>query len=73
MAQIGTAADPKGAEVLAGWYKRNLLIYGNLVRLADSPEDRVLLLIGAGHEKLLRDYIAASPNLRLEEATAYLP
>jgi hypothetical protein len=73
MAQIGTAADPKGAEVLAGWYKRNLLIYGNLVRLADSPGDHVLLVIGAGHAKLLRDYIAASPNLRLEDAAAYLP
>lgn len=73
MAQIGTAADPKGADVLAGWYRRNLLIYGNLVRLIDSPHERILLLIGQGHAKLLSEYIAESPNLRLADPLQYLP
>jgi hypothetical protein len=73
MAQIGTAADPKGADVLAGWYRRNLLIYGNLVRMIDSPNERILLLIGQGHAKLLSEYIAESPNLRLADPLQYLP
>jgi hypothetical protein len=73
LAQVGTAADPKGAEVLAGWYRRNLLIYGNLVRLIDSPQERILLLIGQGHAKLLSEYIAESPNLRLADPEQYLP
>jgi hypothetical protein len=72
-AQIGGAGDPVGAKVVAGWYERNLLIYSNLVRLVESPGERVLLVIGAGHAKLLRDYISQSPNLRLEEAVDYLP
>jgi len=72
-AQIGTAADPKGAEMIAGWYRRNLLIYGNLVRLLDSPRERLFLLIGQGHAKLLSEYIAESPNLRLAEPAKYLP
>ena len=73
LAQVGTAADPKGAEVLAGWYRRNLLIYGNLVRLIDSPKERILLLIGQGHAKLLSEYIAESPNLRLADPAQYFP
>lgn len=73
MAQIGTADDPKGADVLAGWYKRNLLIYGNLVRLIESPGERILLLIGQGHAKLLSEYVAESPNLRLADPLQYLP
>ena len=73
VAQVGTAEDPKGAEVLAGWYKRNLLIYGNLVRLIESPGERILLLIGQGHAKLLSEYIAESPNLRLADPLQYLP
>ncbi|HEV7504477.1 MAG TPA: DUF5694 domain-containing protein [Thermoanaerobaculia bacterium] len=73
LAQVGTAADPKGAEVLAGWYRRNLLIYGNLVRLVDSPQERILLLIGQGHAKLLSEYIAESPNLQLADPEQYLP
>jgi hypothetical protein len=73
LAQVGTAEDPKGAEVLAGWYKRNLLIYGNLVRLIESPGERILLLIGQGHAKLLSEYVAESPNLRLADPLQYLP
>lgn len=73
LAQIGTVDDPKGAELLAGWYRRNLLIYTNLVRLVESSEERVLLVIGAGHAKLIRDNVSLSPNLRLEEPLSYLP
>jgi len=73
LAQIGAADDPKGADVLAGWYKRNLLIYGNLVRLIDSPDERIFLLIGQGHAKLLSEYVSESPNLRLEDPAKYLP
>lgn len=73
LAQIGTADDPKGVEVLAGWYKRNLLIYGNLVRLIELPGERILLLIGQGHAKLLSEYVAESPNLRLADPLQYLP
>src|SRR5262249_28650605 len=72
-AQIATAESPKGAEMLAGWYRRNLLIYANLVRLLDSPQERLFLLIGQGHAKLLTEYVAESPNLRLEEVGKYLP
>jgi pheromone shutdown protein TraB len=43
------------------------------VRVADSQQDRVLLLIGAGHIKMLRDYVKQSPNLKLVETVDYLP
>ena len=43
------------------------------MRVADSQQDRVLLLIGGGHIKMLRDYARQSPNLRLVEAVDYLP
>ncbi|HSF39975.1 MAG TPA: DUF5694 domain-containing protein [Thermoanaerobaculia bacterium] len=73
MAQVGGAGDAKGAEVVGGWYQRNLYIFSNLVRLIESPGERVLLVIGAGHAKLLREYIREAPNLRLEETGEYLP
>lgn len=70
-ARDGDAAP--GAELLADWSRRNLLIFNNLTRLVDAPNERVLLLIGAGHATLLRQYLAGSPNLKLEEAVEYLP
>jgi hypothetical protein len=73
MSQVGKEGDPKGAEVVGGWYQRNFYIFSNLVRLVESPEERVLLVIGAGHAKLLRDYIRSSPNLNFVETAGYLP
>jgi hypothetical protein len=36
------------------WYGRNLRIFSNIVRLAPKPEDRVVVIYGAGHAYLLR-------------------
>lgn len=49
-----------GARMAADWYARNLMIFANVARLATSPDDRVLVIIGAGHGKLLRDYLRES-------------
>jgi hypothetical protein len=73
LAQVRDRDATPGAELLADWSRRNLLIFNNLTSLIESPQERVLLLIGAGHATLLRQYIAGSPNLRLEEAVSYLP
>jgi hypothetical protein len=73
LAQIRDGDTAPGAEMLADWLKRNLLIYHNLTGLIETPGERVLLLIGAGHVTPLRSYIAGSPNLKLEEANSYLP
>ena len=72
MAQVGTASDPVGAEGVSGWYARNLKIFANVARLAREPDDRILVLIGAGHGTLLRDFVRQAPNLELEDTLSYL-
>jgi hypothetical protein len=72
LAEAGKGADYTGADVVAGWYERNLKIAMNVVRTAGSPEDRILVLIGAGHVKLLRDFLRESPNVELVETGKYL-
>jgi len=47
------------------WYVRNLRIFHNLVRVTESPDDRILLLIGAGHAPIITHAIEASPEYRL--------
>ena len=71
-AQVGSSEDPVGAQMAADWYERNLKIYGNIARLAQSPDDLILVLIGAGHAALLREFVELAPNLRLADTLEYL-
>jgi len=71
-AQVGTADAPLGAQMTADWHARNLRIYGNIARLATTGSERIVVLIGAGHAALLREFVAWSPNLRLADTLEYL-
>ena len=56
----------RDADALAlWWYSRNLRIFRNIQRAATSPEDRVLVLIGAGHLGILRQQLESTPAMEL--------
>ncbi len=72
LAEAGKGSDYTGADVVAGWYERNLKIAMNVVRTAQSSDDRILVLIGAGHVKLLREFLKESPSVEVIEVSGYL-
>ena len=61
-----------GADMVATWYRRNLRIFANLHRVADSPDDRLFVIYGQGHVKILRDLVEDAPGLCVEDALEYL-
>ncbi len=71
-AGLGEPGDWAGADLLADWYRRNIRIYSNLVQLATSSNDRILVIFGSGHLGWLRSDIAANPNLRLRKLAEFV-
>lgn len=69
---VGKGSNYTGADLVGDWYKRNLLIFANVQRLIESPQDRVLIIYGQGHAKLLRQFIQDSPDMELVEVSKYL-
>ena len=69
---IAQGQNYAGADMVASWYKRNLRIMNNLERLQLSRKDRVFILFGQGHVKLLRDFINATPGFCVVNTEAYL-
>lgn len=60
--------DYRGADALAlYWYSRNLRIFRNIQRVVDDPNDRVLVLFGAGHSTILKQQFMATPEFELIE------
>lgn len=58
--------DHRGADALAmHWYARNLRIYRNIQKATTSPDDRILVIIGAGHLGILRQQFESSPQYEL--------
>lgn len=60
------------ADLVANWYKRNLRILANINRITEPGKDRVLVIIGAGHLKLLREFAADAPYFDEVDTESFL-
>ena len=63
--RVGADTSYPGATAAARWYERNLKITSNILRIIDSPGDRVLVLIGAAHAPILRELLERVPGVRV--------
>ena len=71
-AHLGEPGDWAGADLVADWFRRNIRIYSNVARLADSKDERVLAIYGAGHLGWLRHAVSSDPTLRLRTLAEFV-
>jgi hypothetical protein len=64
---FGEPYEFAGPDLLAAWYQRNIRIYHNIRAIIDSPNDRVLVIYGAGHLGWLRQDVANDASVRLRK------
>lgn len=62
----------ENADQITNWYKRNLRMFTNINRVTEFPNDRILLIVGAGHLKILSDFAASSTYFCLVNSNDYL-
>jgi len=60
-----------GADLVSGWYTRNIHIY-SLMAKEVQPDDRVLVIFGSGHAPILRHLVEVSGNMQLVEPNNFL-
>jgi hypothetical protein len=71
ISRVGSAEVPVGTNLLSAWYDRNIRIFGNLARVG-QPGDRILVIFGAGHLRILQELIRGTPGFRLVEAATFI-
>ncbi len=71
-AMLGDDVEAPGANWMANWHGRNLRIFARLVRLAEGPQERVLVVYGAGHAPLLRQFAEQSGAFLVVDPVPYL-
>ena len=57
----------EGSQAVTQWYERNLKIFSNLQNICVDG-DRVLLIIGSGHLKILKDLDSRDNQMKLISA-----
>lgn len=72
LTRLGEGSEYIGANWLSSWYGRNLKILANIVRITDSPNDRILAIYGAGHLKLLNQLAAESRFYNIQSPLKFL-
>ncbi len=70
-AEFGEPWDWAGADLLADWFRRNMRIYSNIVHISTAPNDRILVIYGAGHLGWLQQAFASNPNFRLRKLAEF--
>lgn len=71
-AHLGEPGDWAGADLVSDWFRRNMRIYSNVVQLLDSPNERVLVLFGAGHLGWLQHDFSSDPSFRLRKLADFV-
>ncbi len=64
--------DYLGPDMATRWYNRNLRIFSNLQRITKTQNEKILLIIGAGHVPIIRHAVESSPEYQLVEVSEYL-
>lgn len=68
---MGRDADNAGSAYVSQWYTRNCYIFSNILSVI-QPGDRVVVIMGQGHEYLLREFVQLNPNLVSVNPLEYL-
>jgi len=71
-ARLGDPGDYAGPDLLTSWYQRNIRIYNNIAKIIGSPNERVLVIYGAGHLGWLRQIVANDPGMRLRKLSEFV-
>ena len=72
-ARIGLKDQYPGANWVAHWwYAHNLKNFVNLTRIAESTNERILLIVGAAHVYLIQQFLEESGDYIVESPLQYL-
>ena len=69
--ELGVGDSYVGLKPITSTYERNLRIFANLTEIT-APGEHVLVIYGASHGYLLRQFVRMHPDLRLVDVRDYL-
>lgn len=70
--RTGNPDDFTGPSLVSNWYKRNLYMYSLIQKLTESTDNKIMVLVGAGHAAIIREFITHDPAFEIVELSTVL-
>jgi hypothetical protein len=70
--RVGTVDNFVGAYLVSEWYRRNLYMYSLIQKLTEAKDDKIMVLLGASHAAIIREFVKNDPNFEIVELAAIL-
>lgn len=63
--KAGDLKNHVGSYLTSEWYRRNLVIYEQMLKQLDGREKKIFVLFGQGHTALIRQFVQYNQSLEL--------
>lgn len=65
--RAGTTSNFAGPYLVSEWYRRNLYMYSLVQKSVEATDDKVMVLVGAGHAAMMKEFIEVDNRFRIQE------
>lgn len=62
---VGTPGNHVGSYLVSEWWRRNMVIYENILKQLTGKEQRILVIFGSGHTAILNEMMKFNSNIEL--------
>lgn len=69
---VGKEGNHVGSYLVSEWWRRNMIIYENILKRLDGSEKSILVIFGSGHTALLNQMMKYNSNIELVNAADVL-
>lgn len=69
---VGRQGNHVGSYLVSEWWRRNMIIYENILKRLDGTEKTILVIFGSGHTALLSQMMRYNSNIELISAVDVL-
>lgn len=69
----GKPGNHVGSYLVSEWWRRNMVIYENILKQLDGKEEKILVIFGSGHTAILGELMKFHPAIRLVPVADVLP
>ena len=68
----GKPGNHVGSFLVSEWWRRNMVIYENILKQLSGKEEKILVIFGSGHTAILNEMMKFNPDIELVSVTDVL-